>query len=101
VSLTLFHQDSRLLGLPDMCTVISVLVLIMNCVHDSKERGYARPSTSAFMKFTSTRYYPPSDRHTLVTTSIGIRVCASILDRLEGLSDASELGDKTKAFELG
>jgi hypothetical protein len=33
-----------------------------------------------------------------VTTSIGIRVCASILDRLEGLLDGS---DETKVFELG
>ncbi|KAF8479771.1 spinocerebellar ataxia type 10 protein domain-containing protein, partial [Russula ochroleuca] len=62
----------RLLGLSDLRTVLSVLVLVMNCVHASSERG-----------------------HTLVTTSIGIRVCVSILDRLEGQED------ETKVFELG
>jgi len=58
--------------------VVSALVLILNCVYDNSERG-----------------------HALVTTSIGIRVCVSILDRLEGLSDVSELEDEAKAFELG
>ncbi|KAF8498656.1 spinocerebellar ataxia type 10 protein domain-containing protein, partial [Russula emetica] len=68
----------RLLGLPDLRTVLSVLILIMNCIHDSRERGY-----------------------TLVTTSIGIRVCVSILDRLEGPLDLPEEEDDTKIFELG
>ncbi|KAH9995595.1 spinocerebellar ataxia type 10 protein domain-containing protein [Russula vinacea] len=68
----------RLLGLPDLRTVLSVLVLIMNCIHDSSERG-----------------------HTLVTTSIGIRVCVLILDRLEGPKDLPELEDETEVFELG
>lgn len=43
----------------------------------------------------------PSGRHTLVTTSIGIRVCVSILDRLEGPLDLPEEEDDTKIFELG
>jgi len=58
--------------------VVSALVLVLNCVHDNSERG-----------------------HTLVTTSIGIRVCISILDRLEGLSDVAELEDEARVFELG
>ncbi|KAH9967286.1 spinocerebellar ataxia type 10 protein domain-containing protein [Russula dissimulans] len=68
----------RLLGLRDLRSVVSALVLILNCVYDNSERG-----------------------HALVTTSIGIRVCVSVLDRLEDLSDVSELEDKGKAFELG
>jgi len=56
---------------------MSVLVLIMNCICDSHERGYA-----------------------LATTSIGVRVCVSILDKLEGLVDRPELGDEGKVFEL-
>lgn len=57
---------------------MSVLVLVMNCIYDSHERGYA-----------------------LVTTSTGVRVCVSILDRLDGLLDRPESGDEGKAFELG
>jgi hypothetical protein len=41
-------QDSRLLGLPDLRTVLSVLVLIMNCINDSSERGCVRRSTPAY-----------------------------------------------------
>jgi ataxin-10 len=51
------------------------------------------------MKFGSN--LSPSGRHTLVTTTIGIRVCVSILDRLEGPLDLPELEDETKVFELG
>ncbi|KAI9511595.1 spinocerebellar ataxia type 10 protein domain-containing protein [Russula earlei] len=68
----------RLLGLPDLRSVLSVLVLVINCIHESSGRG-----------------------HALVTTSIGIRVCISVLDRLEAFSDASELEDGGKIFELG
>ncbi|KAH9034665.1 spinocerebellar ataxia type 10 protein domain-containing protein [Lactarius hengduanensis] len=68
----------RLTGLPDPRSLTSVLVLVMNCIYDSHERGY-----------------------TLVTTSIGVRVCVSILDRLEGLLDCPESGDEGKVFELG
>ncbi|KAH9975922.1 hypothetical protein BGW80DRAFT_1295329 [Lactifluus volemus] len=68
----------RLLRLPDLRSAISVLVLIMNCIYDSRERG-----------------------HALITTAIGVRVCVSILDRLEDLLDHSELGDEGKVFELG
>ncbi|KAI0255847.1 spinocerebellar ataxia type 10 protein domain-containing protein [Lactifluus subvellereus] len=68
----------RLLSLPDLRSVISVLVLIMNCIHDSEGRG-----------------------HALVNTSIGVRVCVSILDRLQALLDHSESGDEGKVFELG
>ncbi|KAH9004705.1 spinocerebellar ataxia type 10 protein domain-containing protein [Lactarius hatsudake] len=68
----------RLTGLPDPRSLTSVVVLVMNCIYDSHERGY-----------------------TLVSTSIGVRVCVSILDRLEGLLDCPESGDEGKAFELG
>lgn len=64
--------------MPDLRTILSVLVLITNCVHDSRERG-----------------------HTLVATSIGIRVCVFILGRLEGPLDLPEEEDDTKIFELG
>ncbi|KAH9993736.1 hypothetical protein BJV74DRAFT_884332 [Russula compacta] len=64
----------RLLGLPDLRTVLSVLVLVMNCITTTTDE---------------------------VTASIGIRVCVSILDRLEGLLEPSELEDETKVFELG
>ncbi|KAI0305904.1 spinocerebellar ataxia type 10 protein domain-containing protein [Multifurca ochricompacta] len=68
----------RLLRSPDLRSIISVLVLLMNCIHNSYERGLA-----------------------LVTTGTGIRVCISILDRLDGLSDLPESGDEGKVFELG
>ncbi|KAH9072125.1 spinocerebellar ataxia type 10 protein domain-containing protein [Lactarius deliciosus] len=57
----------RLTGLPDPRSLTSVLVLVMNCIYDSHERGY-----------------------TLVTTSIGVRVCT-----------CPESGDEGKVFELG
>ena len=50
------------------------------------------------MKFGS---HPSSGRHALVTTSIGIRICVSILDKLEGPKDVPELEGETKVFELG
>jgi hypothetical protein len=43
-----FPQNSRLLGLSDLRTVLSVLVLVMNCVHASSERGYVRRSPPAY-----------------------------------------------------
>lgn len=89
------------MGLPDPRTVLSVFVLVMNCIHDSGERGYARRPMSATYEIRLTRFPPHSDRHALVATSIGIRVCASILDKLEGLLDLSEREDETKVFELG
>ena len=46
--LTSSPQGSRLLGLPDLRTVLSVLVLIMNCIHESSERGYERRSSPAY-----------------------------------------------------
>ncbi|KAI9464612.1 spinocerebellar ataxia type 10 protein domain-containing protein [Lactarius psammicola] len=68
----------RLTGIPDPRTLMSVLVLVTNCIYDNHKRGYA-----------------------LVTTSIGVRVCVSILDRLEGPLDRPESGDEEKVFELG
>jgi len=56
---------------------MSVLVLVLNCICDSHERGYA-----------------------IVSTSIGVRVCVSILDKLEGLVDRPDSGDESKVFEL-
>ena len=41
-----------------------------------------------------------SNRYALVTTSIGVRVCVSILDKLDGLVDRPESGDEEKVFEL-
>ncbi|KAH9066665.1 spinocerebellar ataxia type 10 protein domain-containing protein, partial [Lactarius vividus] len=66
----------RLTGLPDPRSLMSVLVLVVNCIYDSQ-------------------------RARVLTTSIGVRVCVSILDRLEGLSDCPESGDEGKVFELG
>ncbi|KAF8269834.1 spinocerebellar ataxia type 10 protein domain-containing protein [Lactarius quietus] len=71
------NSDSRLTGLPDPRTLMSVLVLVLNCICDSHERGYA-----------------------IVSTSIGVRVCVSILDKLEGLVDRPDSGDESKVFEL-
>lgn len=56
---------------------MSVLVLVMNCICESHERGNA-----------------------LVSTSIGVRVCVSILDKVEGLLDRPDSGDEGKVFEL-
>ncbi|KAN0137198.1 Spinocerebellar ataxia type 10 domain containing protein [Lactarius tabidus] len=67
----------RLTGLPDPRSLMSVLVLVMNCICDSHERGNA-----------------------LVSTSIGVRVCVSILDKVEGLLDRPDSGDESKVFEL-
>ncbi|KAI0272467.1 spinocerebellar ataxia type 10 protein domain-containing protein [Gloeopeniophorella convolvens] len=68
----------RLLGLPDPRTTMSVLVLLMNCVHSSSERG-----------------------RVLISATMGVRICVSILDRLESLLDLPESGDDGKVFDLG
>jgi len=68
----------RLLGSPDTRTILSALVLILNCVHGSVER--------------STLF---------TTTPLGLRIIVTILDRMVSLHDVEELSDGGQAFEIG
>ncbi|KAF9786501.1 spinocerebellar ataxia type 10 protein domain-containing protein [Thelephora terrestris] len=68
----------RLLGSPDTRTILSALVLILNCVHGSVER-------SALFS----------------TTRLGLRIIITILDRMVSLHDVEELSDGGQAFEIG
>ncbi|KAI0060979.1 hypothetical protein BV25DRAFT_1806517 [Artomyces pyxidatus] len=68
----------RLLASPDPRTTGSVIVLLTNCIHGSRERGLV-----------------------LCTTTTGARICVSLLDQLEGFLDALESDDEGKVFELG
>ncbi|KAG1750046.1 spinocerebellar ataxia type 10 protein domain-containing protein [Suillus occidentalis] len=68
----------RLLGSPDHKTVLSLLVLMVNCIHDSAERC------------------------SLLTKSRGgARICITLLDRVVLLYDAEESTDGAKAFDYG
>lgn len=67
----------RLLGSPDHKTILSLLVLMVNCIHDSTERC------------------------SLLTKSRGgARICITLLDRVVLLYDAEE-ADGAKAFDYG
>ncbi|KAF9648887.1 hypothetical protein BDM02DRAFT_3095712 [Thelephora ganbajun] len=68
----------RLLGSPDTRTILSALVLILNCVHGSVER--------------STLF---------TTTPLGLRIIVTILDRMVSFHDVEELSDGGQAFEIG
>ncbi|KAI0041053.1 hypothetical protein FA95DRAFT_1501960, partial [Auriscalpium vulgare] len=68
----------RLLASPDTQTVISVLVLCINCIRGDAQRGLL-----------------------LCTTTTGVRLCVSLLDTLEKYLDFPESDDEGKVFELG
>lgn len=68
----------RLLGSPDHKTILSLLVLMVNCIHDSTER-----------------------RSLLTKTRGGARICITLLDRVVLLYDAEESTDGAKAFNYG
>ncbi|KII85837.1 hypothetical protein PLICRDRAFT_114924 [Plicaturopsis crispa FD-325 SS-3] len=68
----------RLIASPDSRTVLSALVLVLNCIHGSKERA-----------------------HMLSTTPIGARTCITILDRMVSVYEEEESSDGAKAFDLG
>ncbi|KIJ62027.1 hypothetical protein HYDPIDRAFT_30846 [Hydnomerulius pinastri MD-312] len=68
----------RLLGSPDARTILSLLVLLVNCIHESSER-----------------------RALLVTKRVGVRICITLLDRLVSLYDAEDSSDGAKAFDYG
>ncbi|KAG1741090.1 spinocerebellar ataxia type 10 protein domain-containing protein [Suillus lakei] len=68
----------RLLGSPDHKTVLSLLVLMVNCIHDSTER-----------------------RSLLTKARVGARICITLLDRVVLLYDAEESSDGAKAFDYG
>ncbi|EGN96577.1 hypothetical protein SERLA73DRAFT_124416 [Serpula lacrymans var. lacrymans S7.3] len=69
---------TRLIASPDPRTVLYTLVLIVNCIHENKQRS---------VKFTD--------------TSVGARICISLLDRMVTLYDAEEMSDDAKAFDYG
>ncbi|KAG1831254.1 spinocerebellar ataxia type 10 protein domain-containing protein [Suillus variegatus] len=68
----------RLLGSPDHKTILSLLVLMVNCIHDSTER-----------------------RSLLTKSRGGARICITLLDRMVLLYDAEESTDGAKAFDYG
>ncbi|KAH7929116.1 hypothetical protein BV22DRAFT_1003495 [Leucogyrophana mollusca] len=68
----------RLLTSPDTRTVLSTMVLVVNCVHENKERCSM-----------------------LTKAPAGIRICITLLDRMVSLYDAEESSDGGKAFDYG
>ncbi|KAF9245294.1 spinocerebellar ataxia type 10 protein domain-containing protein [Melanogaster broomeanus] len=68
----------RLLGSPDTRTVLSLLVLLVNCIHESIQR-----------------------RTLLAGSPVGARICISLLDRMVTLYDAEDASDEGKAFDYG
>lgn len=68
----------RVLSLPDPRAILSLLVLLVNCVYDSSSR-----------------------QALLVKTRIGVRICITLLDRMTDLHDAEESSDAGKAFDYG
>ncbi|KAF8557778.1 hypothetical protein OG21DRAFT_1536824 [Imleria badia] len=68
----------RLLGSPDARTILSLLVLCVNCVHESNQR-----------------------RRLLAETRAGARICIALLDRMVTLYDAEDSSDGGKAFDYG
>ncbi|KAI6149761.1 spinocerebellar ataxia type 10 protein domain-containing protein [Pisolithus tinctorius] len=68
----------RVLGLPDPRTILSLLVLLVNCIYDNSAR-----------------------QALLVHTPIGVRICITLLDRMTDLYDAEESSDAGRAFDYG
>ncbi|KIJ20811.1 hypothetical protein PAXINDRAFT_160284 [Paxillus involutus ATCC 200175] len=68
----------RLLSSPDTRTILSLLVLMVNCIHESSQR-----------------------RGLLAETRVGARVCVALLDRMVNLYDAEDSSDGGKAFDYG
>ncbi|KAG0709195.1 spinocerebellar ataxia type 10 protein domain-containing protein [Suillus ampliporus] len=68
----------RLLSSLDPKTILSLLVLMVNCIHDSTER-----------------------RSLLTRSRVGARICITLLDRMVSLYDAEESSDGAKAFDYG
>lgn len=68
----------RLLGSPDHKTILSLLILMVNCIYDSPER-----------------------RSLLTKSRAGARICITLLDRVVLLYDAEEYTDGAKAFDYG
>lgn len=68
----------RVLSLPDPRAILSLLVLLVNCIYDSSTR-----------------------QALLVKTRIGVRLCITLLDRMTDLHDAEESSDAGRAFDYG
>ncbi|TFK39966.1 spinocerebellar ataxia type 10 protein domain-containing protein [Crucibulum laeve] len=68
----------RLLGSPDPRTLLSSLIFILNCIHDSSTR----------IKL-------------LTKATIGARVCVALLDDMLRLYDADEGTEGAQAFDVG
>ncbi|KAI6044247.1 spinocerebellar ataxia type 10 protein domain-containing protein [Pisolithus marmoratus] len=68
----------RVLSLPDPRTILSLLVLLVNCIYDNSAR-----------------------QALLVRTRNGVRICIALLDRMTDLHDAEESSDAGKAFDYG
>lgn len=68
----------RVLSLPDPRAILSLLVLLVNCVYDSSSR-----------------------QALLVERRIGVRLCITLLDRMTDLHDAEESSDAGRAFDYG
>ncbi|TFK89174.1 hypothetical protein K466DRAFT_487334 [Polyporus arcularius HHB13444] len=69
---------TRLFASPDARTVSSTFVLVLNCLHDSKERI-----------------------ELLVEAPRGPRICLSLLDRVASLFEAEETSEHGRAFDIG
>ncbi|KAG6850778.1 hypothetical protein H0H93_008816 [Arthromyces matolae] len=71
-------QNSRLLTSPDPRTVLTVLIFISNCIHGSRMRSTM-----------------------LTRTTVGARVCVSLLDDMMKLYEAEESSVGAQAFDIG
>ncbi|KAL9713638.1 hypothetical protein Ac2012v2_003249 [Leucoagaricus gongylophorus] len=67
----------RLLGSPDAKTLLSTLIFILNCLHDSRKR----------VKL-------------LCQTDVGVRICISLLDNMLRLFEADEGSIEAQAFDI-
>ncbi|RDB23860.1 Ataxin-10 [Hypsizygus marmoreus] len=68
----------RLLGSPDPRTILTVLIFIQNCIHGSRKRITM-----------------------LSRTTVGARLCISLLDVMLKLYDAEESSQAAQAFDVG
>lgn len=68
----------RLLASPDPRTLLTVFIFILNCIHGSRKRAKM-----------------------LTRTTVGARVCISLLDDMLKLYDAEESSEGAQAFDVG
>ena len=88
-------QNSRLLQSPDPGILLTVLVFILNSIHGSRKRRQV-----VLMRDVAVTIIPYYS--TLMSrTTVGIRVCITLLDDMLKLFEAEELTQEAQAFDVG